>query len=131
STLVMSLWLVVVLIGAQAFLFAQVRLRLGAHLNDSLRARAEQLAGLALVGLIPSSAMTDTSIRLSAATRRLLLRRGLRLEYATLVWNVLGSALILAAAAAARSVALAGFGLDSLIEIVASAVVVWQLKGAD
>lgn len=29
----------------------------------------------------------------------------------------------------ARSVALAGFGLDSLIEIVASLVVVWQLKG--
>jgi hypothetical protein len=41
-----------------------------------------------------------------------------------------GSVLVLVAAAAARSVALAGFGLDSLIEIVASAVVVWQLKGA-
>jgi divalent metal cation (Fe/Co/Zn/Cd) transporter len=42
-----------------------------------------------------------------------------------------GSVLVLIAAAAARSVALAGFGLDSLIEIVASAVVVWQLKGTD
>jgi divalent metal cation (Fe/Co/Zn/Cd) transporter len=39
--------------------------------------------------------------------------------------------LVLAAAATARSIALAGFGLDSLIEIVASAVVVWQLKGTD
>jgi divalent metal cation (Fe/Co/Zn/Cd) transporter len=74
---------------------------------------------------------TSTSLELAAATRRLLLRRGLRLEYATLAWNVVGSVLVLAAAAAARSVALAGFGLDSLIEIVASAVVVWQLKGAD
>jgi divalent metal cation (Fe/Co/Zn/Cd) transporter len=36
--------------------------------------------------------------------------------------------LVLAAAVAARSVALAGFGLDSLIEIVASLVVVWQLQ---
>jgi divalent metal cation (Fe/Co/Zn/Cd) transporter len=36
--------------------------------------------------------------------------------------------LVLAAAFAARSVALAGFGLDSLIEIVASLVVVWQLR---
>lgn len=36
---------------------------------------------------------------------------------------------MLVAAARARSVALAGFGLDSLIEIVASLVVVWQLKG--
>ena len=57
-----------------------------------------------------------------------LRRRGLRLEYATLAWNVVGSVLVLAAAAAARSVALAGFGLDSLIEIIASLVVVWQLK---
>ena len=73
--------------------------------------------------------MTETSLNLSAGTRRLLLQRGLWLEYATLAWNVVGSVLVLAAAAAARSVALAGFGLDSLIEIVASAVVVWQLKG--
>ena len=36
---------------------------------------------------------------------------------------------MLAAAVLARSVALAGFGLDSLVEIVASLVVVWQLKG--
>lgn len=57
-----------------------------------------------------------------------LRRRGLRLEYATLTWNVVGSALVLVAAVAARSVALAGFGLDSLIEIVASLVVVWQLQ---
>jgi divalent metal cation (Fe/Co/Zn/Cd) transporter len=34
-----------------------------------------------------------------------------------------------AAAIEARSVALAGFGLDSLIEIFASMIVVWQLKG--
>jgi divalent metal cation (Fe/Co/Zn/Cd) transporter len=74
--------------------------------------------------------MAETSLDLSAATRRLLLQRGLRLEYVTLAWNVVGSGLVLVAAAAARSVALAGFGLDSLIEIVASAVVVWQLKGS-
>lgn len=60
---------------------------------------------------------------------RSLVRRGLRLEYATLGWNVVGSAVVLAAAVLARSVALAGFGLDSLIEIVASLVVVWQLTG--
>jgi len=35
------------------------------------------------------------------------------------------------AAVAARSVALAGFGLDSLIEIGASVVVLWELKGDD
>jgi putative Mn2+ efflux pump MntP len=47
----LSLWLAVVLIGAQAFVFAQIGLRLGARLNETLRERAEQLAGLALLGL--------------------------------------------------------------------------------
>jgi divalent metal cation (Fe/Co/Zn/Cd) transporter len=60
-----------------------------------------------------------------------LLRRGLRLEYATLGWNVVGTVVVVSAAVAARSVALAGFGLDSLIEIFASVVVVWELTGAD
>jgi divalent metal cation (Fe/Co/Zn/Cd) transporter len=60
---------------------------------------------------------------------RVLLRRGLALEYATLGWNVAGIIVLGFAAAAARSVALAGFGLDSLIEIGASAVVIWELSG--
>lgn len=47
----LSIWLAVVLIGAQAFLVAQLGLRLGARLNETVRERAEQLAGLALVGL--------------------------------------------------------------------------------
>jgi divalent metal cation (Fe/Co/Zn/Cd) transporter len=54
----------------------------------------------------------------------------LALEYTTLAWNVLGIAVLAAAAWDARSVALAGFGLDSLIEILASVVVVWELSGA-
>jgi divalent metal cation (Fe/Co/Zn/Cd) transporter len=58
-----------------------------------------------------------------------LLRRGLLLEYLTLGWNVVGTVIVAAAALAAHSVALAGFGLDSLIEIFASVVVVWQLTG--
>src|SRR6266516_3746709 len=58
-----------------------------------------------------------------------LLRRGFALEYATLGWNVAGVVVLALSAAAARSVALAGFGLDSLIEIGASAVVIWELSG--
>lgn len=56
-----------------------------------------------------------------------LLRRGRRLEYATLGWNVVGVIVLAAAAVGAGSVALAGFGLDSMIEIGASTVVLWQL----
>ena len=57
-----------------------------------------------------------------------LLQRGLWLEYFTLAWNVVGTVVVIIAAIAAHSVALAGFGLDSLIEIGASTVVIWQLK---
>ncbi|MEV4622565.1 cation transporter [Asanoa sp. NPDC049573] len=58
-----------------------------------------------------------------------LLMRGRALEWATLGWNVAGVAVLAAAAYTARSVALAAFGLDSLIEIGASAVVLWELSG--
>jgi divalent metal cation (Fe/Co/Zn/Cd) transporter len=58
-----------------------------------------------------------------------LLRRGFVLEYLTLAWNVVGIAVLGVAAWTARSVALAGFGLDSLIEIGASTVVIWELSG--
>ena len=60
-----------------------------------------------------------------------LLQRGLWLEYATLGWNVAGTVIILIAAVQTASAALTGFGLDSAIEIFASAVVVWQLKGLE
>jgi hypothetical protein len=49
-----------------------------------------------------------------------LLRRGLLLEYATLGWNVIGVVILAITATAAGSVALAAFGIDSLIEILAS-----------
>jgi hypothetical protein len=62
-------------------------------------------------------------------SREGLIRRGLRLEYATLGWNLVGTVVLIATAVGAESVALAGFGLDSAIEVFASGVVVWQLKG--
>jgi divalent metal cation (Fe/Co/Zn/Cd) transporter len=61
----------------------------------------------------------------------MLLRRGLALEYVTLGWNVIGVIVLAITALAAGSVALGAFGIDSLIEILASTVVVWQLKGID
>ena len=66
---------------------------------------------------------------LDVTTRKALLRRGFALEYTTLGWNVVGMVVLAFVAVSARSVALAGFGLDSLIEIGASTVVVWELSG--
>jgi divalent metal cation (Fe/Co/Zn/Cd) transporter len=57
-----------------------------------------------------------------------LLRRGRLLEGATLGWNSVGIAALAWAAISARSIALLGFGLDSLIEIGASTIVFWELS---
>lgn len=62
-----------------------------------------------------------------AVARQQLLRRGRHLEALTLAWNVIGVVVLAITAVKARSVALAGFGLDSLIEIGASLVVLWEL----
>ena len=67
---------------------------------------------------------------MTATPATALLRRGLRLEFATLGWNVAGTVVLVLLALRAGSPALAGFGFDSLIEIGASLVVVWELSGA-
>ncbi|WP_392535757.1 cation diffusion facilitator family transporter [Nostoc sp. C117] len=58
-----------------------------------------------------------------------LLRRGLLLEYLTLGWNVVGSIIVILSGMEANSIALVGFAFDSLIEIGASMIVIWQLMG--
>ena len=58
-----------------------------------------------------------------------LLRTGRALEVVTLAWNVVGVMVLAVLAISTSSVALTGFGLDSLIEIGASAVVLWELSG--
>ena len=68
-------------------------------------------------------------IELSDPGRASLVRRGFALEWTTLGWNVAGIIILAIAAVSARSVALAGFGLDSLIEIGASMIVIWELSG--
>jgi divalent metal cation (Fe/Co/Zn/Cd) transporter len=69
-------------------------------------------------------------IQAGSGARDALLRRGFALEYVTLAWNVAGIVVLAITALTARSVALAGFGLDSLIEIGASTVVIWELSGS-
>lgn len=54
---------------------------------------------------------------------------GLQLDAATLAWNVIGILILTIAALRAHSVALAGFGMDSFIEIGGSTVELWELSG--
>ncbi len=73
--------------------------------------------------------MTPGPAVLSEQDQRRLLRRGRALETVTLGWKVIGILVLVPAAVAAGSVAVAGFGVDSLIEIGASTVVLWELAG--
>jgi divalent metal cation (Fe/Co/Zn/Cd) transporter len=67
--------------------------------------------------------------RVERDPRATTLRRGFQLEWITLGWNVVGVIVLAYLAINASSVAIAGFGLDSLIEIGASTVVLWELSG--
>ncbi|HEX9695277.1 MAG TPA: cation transporter [Actinomycetota bacterium] len=61
------------------------------------------------------------------AGRAALLRRGLRLEYLTVGWNLAEGVVAVAAAIAASSVALLGFGVDSFVESASGGIMIWRL----
>jgi len=71
----------------------------------------------------------------SAATapdRQAVLRRRIRLLVAaTITYNVIEAVVALTAGTIASSVALIGFGLDSVIEVSSAAAVAWQFAGPD
>ena len=60
-----------------------------------------------------------------------LRRRGFWLEYASMAWMTAEAAVAVTAGVLASSIALVGFGLDSVIEFFAAAIVVWQLRGEE
>jgi divalent metal cation (Fe/Co/Zn/Cd) transporter len=68
---------------------------------------------------------TDAMSRESA--RAVHVRRGRRLEYLTIGWNSLEAIVSIAAGLIAGSIALVGFGLDSLIEVSSGAALLWRL----
>ncbi len=66
----------------------------------------------------------------TTAERALHLRRGRRLEYFTLGWNLLEAFIAIGAGWLAGSIALVGFGVDSLIECTSGAVLLWRLASS-
>lgn len=76
---------------------------------------------------LPSSPPTHAGIE-SAPGRRRLVRRGLRLNYLTIAYNTLEAVVALAAGFLSGSVALVGFGFDSVIEVTASGAAQWRLR---
>lgn len=54
--------------------------------------------------------------------------RGRALEYFTLAWNVAEAAIAIVAGVFASSIALVGFGIDSVIESLSGAALLWRLQ---
>ena len=68
---------------------------------------------------------------LSPARRQVLRRRVRLLVAATISYNVVEAVIALGAGTVAGSVALIGFGLDSVIEVSSAAAIAWQFAGSD
>lgn len=68
------------------------------------------------------------ALETSRPARAETLRRGLRLEYFTVTWNVLEAAVGLFAGIMAGSIALIGFALDSVVEASSGTILIWRLR---
>jgi cation diffusion facilitator family transporter len=67
---------------------------------------------------------------MTAARREQLHRRGVRLEWFTVAWNVVEAAVAIGAGLTVGSVALIGFGADSGIEVISAVALLWRLYRA-
>jgi divalent metal cation (Fe/Co/Zn/Cd) transporter len=87
-----------------------------------------------LIQLTPAAARGELRVlgkrpALEPAARARLERRAKLLAWVGNGWHLVEFAIALAAGIAAGSVALVGFGLDSLIEVAAAGVVIWLFSG--
>ncbi len=80
------------------------------------------MSGLPLVELRPRPAAPS-------GDRAALMRRARLLAWGGNAWHLVEFAIAVGAGVAAGSIALIGFGLDSLVEVVAGTVIVWLFTG--
>lgn len=66
-------------------------------------------------------------VQLDGSNRAGLVKRGRQLEYFTIVWNSLEGLAAVTLGLIAGSIALVGFGFDSVIEVTSGAVLLWRL----
>jgi len=60
--------------------------------------------------------------------RTRVVRRGRRLEFFTITWNVVEGLVAVIAGVAAGSISLLGFGIDSFIEVTSGAALLWRIS---
>jgi divalent metal cation (Fe/Co/Zn/Cd) transporter len=71
---------------------------------------------------------SDPSAPLLTQERMALIKQAFRLEWIAVAWMVIEGAVAISAGWAAGSLTLMAFGLDSVIELVSAAVLIWRLN---
>ena len=64
---------------------------------------------------------------MSTQAHTVSVRKGVNIEIASIIWMIIEAAVAIGAGIAAHSLALTAFGADSIIELVAGAVLLWRL----
>jgi divalent metal cation (Fe/Co/Zn/Cd) transporter len=72
-------------------------------------------------------ALPLTRTREAQTTRTGQVRLGVWIELGTLAWMVIEASIALSVGFATRSVSLQGFGLDSIVELIAGGILLWRL----
>jgi divalent metal cation (Fe/Co/Zn/Cd) transporter len=72
--------------------------------------------------------MSESVIQLAEVNPSSLIKRGRRLEYFTIAYNSLEGLIAVVAGLFAGSIALIGFGFDSVIEVCSGAALLWRLQ---
>jgi hypothetical protein len=64
-------------------------------------------------------------MEIAVLKRIAIVRRGQKLEYFTIAWNLLAGLVAVVAGVIAGSISLVGFGVDSFIEVTSGAILLW------
>lgn len=69
----------------------------------------------------------NTTSTTESVARHKQVQMGIGIEVVTIVWMVIEAAIALTSGFATRSISLEGFGIDSIIELVAGGILLWRL----
>ncbi len=97
-------------------------------MRDKRRERAE-MSSQSTPGRERATFLQPTLISNLEERRASILRRGRRLEYFTIAYNSLEGLISVVLGLMAGSIALVGFGIDSVIEVTSGAALLWRLHG--
>lgn len=75
----------------------------------------------------PLKVLNQTPLALQSSPRAGQLRLGVEIELVTIVWMTIEASVALSVGFMTRSVSLQGFGIDSIIELIAGGILLWRL----